>query len=80
MHPWRGVGRRSCAPDAQGPRVWRAEPTGSERGSRWHSKGGRLYHMYTARAPAPARSQPEAAARSNVPTCPAYLGGGGGRA
>ena len=40
---------------------------GSGRGSRWHSKGGRLCHVYMARAPA--RSQPEAAARSNVPTC-----------
>jgi len=51
---------------------------GSGRSSRWHSKGGRLCHVYMARAPA--RSQPEAAARSNVPTCPAYLGEVGGRA
>ena len=50
--------------------MWRPEPTGSGRGARWHSKGGRSGHLYTARAPA--RSQPEAVARSVVPIL-AYL-------
>ena len=41
---------------------------GSGRGSRWHSKGGRLCHVYMARAPARLQRK-----RLVVPTCSAYL-------
>ena len=76
-----GAGRRGGAPlarcgtvftrpGAQGPRVWRAEPTGSGRGSRWHSKGG-------ASATCTWRARPRGRNRKRlvvpIPTCSTYL-------